>query len=70
MKQNNQIIKEYEAAREAVFSGELLKSEDFKVLLNHIGYNGAGKRGGYSPDYWTVIGFLMGRKSQEKERLQ
>ena len=59
MKQNNsQIVNEYEAAREAVYSGEILSSEDFKILEKHIG-------GGYSPDFWTVIGFLMGRKSQE-----
>lgn len=65
MKQNNsQIVKEYEAAREAVYSGEILGSEDFEILKEHIG-GGAGRRGGYSPDFWTVIGFLMGRKSQE-----
>lgn len=69
MKQNNsQIVNEYEAAREAVYSGEILSSEDFKILEKHIG-GGAGRRGGYSPDFWTVIGFLMGKKSQEKEQL-
>ena len=65
MKQNNsQIVKEYEAAREAVYSGEILGSEDFEILKEHIG-GGTGRNGGYSPDFWTVIGFLMGRKSQE-----
>jgi len=65
MKQNNsQIVNEYEAAREAVYSGEILGSEDFEILKEHIG-GGTGRNGGYSPDFWTVIGFLMGRKSQE-----
>lgn len=69
MKQNiesTQIVKEFEAAREAVYSGEILGSEDFQILKEHIG-GGASRKGGYSPDYWAALGFLMGKRSQEKE---
>lgn len=65
MKKQN-IIAAYEEAREKFFTGDLLASEDFETLKKHIG-GGESSKGGYSPDYWTIVGFLMGLSVNDQE---
>ena len=61
------IISAYEEAREKFFTGELLKSPEFETLKEHIGGEGKKDGDGYSPDYWVIVGFLMGLSVNDQE---
>lgn len=61
------IIAAYEKAKDAFFSGEILKSEEFEILKEHIGGEGRKNGVGYSPDYYTIVGFLMGLSVNDQE---
>ena len=67
IKTNKNIIAAYEEAREKFFTGELMENENFEILKTHIGGEKKKNGNGYSPDYWVIIGFLMGLSVNDQE---